>query len=154
MKHYDEYDVAISLVGKTSFDDGTWFYTASITLNDDEIYEIRMIANDLSDVGKFLDEIIKKDIDGVDALPHINELNRYLANWIRSCWSSDNDMWYVDPDADELQSMTYADWKEIRQQVKDYFADTVEICDPDETGLYEDYVVCCYGSCINNVNWI
>lgn len=154
MKHYDEYDVAISSVGKTSFDDGTWFYTASITWNDDEIYEIRMIANDLSDVGKFLDEIIKKDIDGVDALPHINELNQYLANWIRSCWSSDNDMWYVDPDADELQSMTYADWKEIRQQVKDYFADTVEICDPDETGLYDDYVVCCYGSCINNVNWI
>ena len=113
-----------------------------------------MIANDLSDVGKFLGEIIKKDIDGVDALPHINELNQYLANWIRSCWSSDNDMWYVDPDADELQSMTYADWKEIRQQVKDYFADTVEICDPDETGLYDDYVVCCYGSCINNGNWI
>lgn len=154
MKRYDEYDVAISLVGKTSFDDGTWFYTASITWNDDEIYEIRMIANDLSDVGKFLDEIIKKDIDGVDALPHIDELNQYLANWIRSCWSSDNDMLYVDPDADELQSMTYADWKEIRQQVKDYFADTVEICDPDETGLYDDYVVCCYGSCINNVNWI
>lgn len=154
MKRYDEYDVAISSVGKTSFDDGTLFYTASITWNDDEIYEIRMIANDLSDVGKFLDEIIKKDIDGVDALPHINELNQYLANWIRSCWSSDNDMWYVDPDADELQSMTYADWKEIRRQVKDYFTDTVEICDPDETGLYDDYVVCCYGSCINNVNWI
>ena len=154
MKHYDEYDVAISSVGKTSFDDGTWFYTASITWNDDEIYEIRMIANDLSDVGKLLDEIIKKDIDGVDAHPHINELNQYLANWIRSCWSSDNDMWYVDPDADELQSMTYADWKEIRQQVKDYFTDTVEICDPDETGLYDDYVVCCYGICINNVNWI
>ena len=154
MKRYDEYDVAISSVGKTSFDDGTWFYTASITWNDDEIYEIRMIANDLSDAGKFLDEIIKKDMDGVDALPHINELNPYLANWIHSCWSSDNDMWYVDPDADELQSMTYADWKEIRQQVKDYFADTVEICDPDEAALYDDYVVCCYGSCINNVNWI
>ena len=84
MKRYDEYDVAISSVGKTSFDDGTWFYTASITWNDDEIYEIRMIANDLSDAGKFLDEIIKKDIDGVDALPHINELNPHLANWIRS----------------------------------------------------------------------
>lgn len=35
MKRYDEYDVAISSVGKTSFDDGTWFYTASITWNDD-----------------------------------------------------------------------------------------------------------------------
>lgn len=154
MKRYDEYGVDIGPAGKTSFGDGTWFYMASITWNGDEIYEIRMVANDLSDACKFLDEIIKKDMDGVDALPHINELNPHLANWIRSCWSSDNDMWYVDPDDDELQTMTDEDWKEIHRQVTAYFAGTVEICEPDETGLYDDYVVCCYGSCINNVNWI
>lgn len=154
MNPYDEYDICISPAGKTSFGDGTWFYTASITWNDDEIYEIRMVANDLSDAGKFLDEIIKKDMDGADALPHINELNPYLANWIRSCWSSDNDMWYVDPDANELQTMTGEDWKEIRQQVKAYFDGDVEIRESDENGHYNDYVVCCYGSCINDVNWI
>ena len=154
MNPYEEYDIYIVPAGKTSFGDGTWFYTASITWNHDEIYEIRMVAKDLSDAGKYLDEIIKKDIDGVDALPHIGKLNSHLANWIRSCWRSDNDMWYVDPDANELQTMTDEDWKEIRQQVKAYFDGNVEIREPDENGHYNDYVVCCYGSCINDVNWI
>ena len=64
-------------------------------------------------------------------------------------------MWFVEHDDPEVAEMTKQDWQEIGEQVEKYFGyDVIEFVEPDEWTPDFDYLVCCYGSCINFVNWL
>lgn len=94
-------------------------------------------------------------VNGNDFLPKLSDLNPFLARWIKDCWQSENDMWFVEHDDPEVAEMTKQDWQEISEQVEKYFGyDVIEFVEPDEWTPDFDYLVCCYGSCINFVNWL
>lgn len=45
--------------------------------------------------------------------------------------------------------------QEIGEQVEKHFGyDVIEFEEPDQWTPDSDYLVCCYGSCINFVNWL
>ena len=168
-KKYSQYEIKITPMQETSFDDGTWFYFVDIYYHeaplftyeyDDpdkikHLYALRMIENGMDMAAKYADNIIRQDMNGNYFLPKLSDLNPHLANWIESCWQSENDMWFVEHDDPEVDEMTKQDWKEIGEQVEKYFGcDVIEFVEPDEWTPDFDYLVCCYGSCINFVNWL
>lgn len=116
---------------------------------------LRMIESGMDMAAKYADNIIHQDMDGNHFLPKLSDLNPHLADWIESCWQSENDMWFVEHDDTEVSEMTKQDWQEIGEQVEKHFGyDVIEFEEPDQWTPDSDYLVCCYGSCINFVNWL
>lgn len=152
-REYNKYSVHIKPVCETTFSDDSYYY--AILISYDNIPEILLhitSRNKLSEAAVVINNIIEKDMDDKLTLPKLSQLNPFLADWIRECWASDSGMWFVDPDDSDLAKMTENDWNEIYDQIGAYFDGSIEIEDP--YGPHDDYVVCCYGSCIEYVNWL
>lgn len=114
-----------------------------------------MLASSMKECAEYAENIIQQYENGNDFLPKLSDLNPFLERWIKDCWQSENDMWYVEHDDPEVAEMTKQDWQEIGEQVEKYFGyDVIEFVEPDEWTPDSDYLVCCYGSCINFVNWL
>lgn len=158
-RDFEDYRVEIVPVMESSFEDGSWFFSADICYVNPhynkatKICAMNLLANSMSDAMMRIESIIHRDMYGAALPPKLSDLNPHLANWIRSCWQSQNDMWYVDLDDEELKEIDEAEWKIIEDQVADYFGTSVEICNPYDMEP-NDYVVCCYGACVNYVNWL
>lgn len=175
MKNYTQYEVKITPLNGTSFEDGTWFYGIDIYYheipnwfsgynNPDKIkhlFDLRMVAFNMKECAAYAENIIQQYENGNDFLPKLSDLNPFLERWIKDCWQSENDMWFVDQDDLDVEEMTPQDWDEVEEQAAKYFGSSViEVISPkeiEESGTDKkdiDYLVCCYGSCINFVNWI
>lgn len=168
-KNYDQYEVKITPLNETSFEDGTWFYGVDIYYHEisnwfsgynnpekiRHLFDLRMLASSMKECAEYAENIIQQYENGNDFLPKLSDLNPFLAHWIKSCWRSENDMLFVEHDDPEVAEMTKQDWQEIDEQVRKYFGyDVIEFVEPDEWTPDSDYLVCCYGSCINFVNWL
>lgn len=168
-KNYDQYEVKITPLNETSFEDGTWFYGVDIYYHEisnwfsgynnpekiRHLFDLRMLASSMKECADYAENIIQQYENDNDFLPKLSDLNHFLARWIKDCWQSENDMWFVEHDDPEVSEMTKQDWQEIGEQVEKYFGyDVIEFVEPDEWTPDFDYLVCCYGSCINFVNWI
>lgn len=159
-RDFEDYRVEITPVMESSFEDDSWFFSVDIYCNgygltrETEICSLNLLANSMSDAMMRVESIIHRDMRGAALPPKLSELNYHLANWIRNCWQSQNDMWYVDLDDEELKEIDEDEWKIIEDQVDDYFGTSVEIFNPYTSSGIDDYVVCCYGASINYVNWL
>ncbi len=160
-RDFEDYRVEITPVMESSFEDGSWFFSVDIyykeygRTKETEICSLNLLADSMSEAMKEAESIIYRDMRGDALPPKLFELNPHLANWIRSCWQSDNDMWFVDFDDEEVNEIDENEWAEIEEQVEDCFEDSVEVFNPYNTEQFPDeYFVCCYGACINHVNWL
>lgn len=168
-KNYSQYEVKITPLNETSFEDGTWHYGVDIYYHEisnwfsgynnpekiRHLFDLRMVASSMKECAEYAENIIQQYENGNDFLPKLSDLNPFLERWIKDCWQSDNDMWFVNRDDPDIEEMTKQDWQEIGEQVKKYFGcDVIEFVEPDEWTPDFDYLVCCYGSCINFVNWL
>ena len=160
-RDFEDYRVEITPVMESSFEDGSWFFSVGIyykeygRTKETEICSLNLLADSMSEAMREAESIIYRDMRGDALPPKLFELNPHLANWIRSCWQSDNDMWFVDFDDEEVNEIDENEWAEIEEQVEDYFEDSVEVFNPYNTEQFPDeYFVCCYGACINHVNWL
>lgn len=160
-RDFEDYRVEITPVMESSFEDDSWFFSVDIyykeygSTKETEICSLNLLADSMSEAMKEAESIIHRDMRGDALPPKLFELNPHLANWIRSCWQSDNDMWFVDQDDEELEYIDKDEWAEIEEQAEKYFDDSVEVLNPYNTmEIIDDYVVCCYGACINHVNWL
>ena len=150
-------------------EDGTWHYGVDIYYHEisnwfsgynnpekiRHLFDLRMIASSMKECAEYSENIIQQYENGNVLLPKLSDLNPFLARWIKDCWHSDNDMWFVEHDDPDVEEMTKQDWQEIGEQVEKYFGyDVIEFVEPDEWTPDFDYLVCCYGSCINFVNWL
>lgn len=166
-KNYDQYEVKITPLNETSFEDGTWFYGVDIYYHEisnwfsgynnpekiRHLFDLRMLASSMKECAEYAENIIQQYENGNDFLPKLSDLNPFLERWIKDCWQSDNDMWFVNRDDPDVEEMTKQDWQEISEQVEKYFGyDVIEFVEPGEWTPDFDYLVCCYGSCINFVN--
>lgn len=158
-RDFEDYRVEITPVMESSFEDNSWFFSVDIYYKDSrynketKICSLNILAHSISDAMMRVDSVIHRDMHGAALPPKLSDLNPHLANWIRSCWQSANDMWYVDQGDEELKEINEYEWSIIEDQVADYFGGSVEVCNPYDMEP-NDYVVCCYGACINYVNWL
>lgn len=168
-KNYDQYEVKITPFMQTSFEDDTWFYVVDIYYHEirqsfvgyndpnkiEHLFKLRMIASSMKECAEYAENIIQQYENGNNFLPRLSDLNFYLACWLENCWQSENDMWFVEQDDSDIPNMTTQDWDEIEEQVNKWFKPSViEVIRPEEVNEMTDYLVCCYGSCINFVNWL
>ena len=146
-KNYDQYEVKITPLNETSFEDGTWFYGVDIYYHEisnwfsgynnpekiRHLFDLRMLASSMKECAEYAENIIQQYENGNDFLPKLSDLNPFLAHWIKSCWRSENDMLFVEHDDPEVAEMTKQDWQEIDEQVRKYFGyDVIEFVEPDE----------------------
>lgn len=160
-RDFEDYRVEIVPIMESSFDDDSWFFSVSIYYKDPcynketEICSLNLLANSMAGAMAHAESVINRDMYGEALPPKLSELNPHLANWIRKCWQSQNDMWFVDFDDEEVNEIDENEWAEIEEQSEDYFEDSVEVFNPYNTAQFPDeYFVCCYGACINYVNWL
>ena len=119
-KNYDQYEVKITPMQETSFDDGTWFYFVDIYYHeaplftyeyDDpdkikHLYALRMIESGMDMAAKYADNIIHQDMDGNHFLPKLSDLNPHLQIGSNPVGRAKNDMWFVEHDDTEVSEMT------------------------------------------------
>ena len=160
-RDFEDYRVEIVPIMESSFEDDSWFFSVGIYYRDPcynketEIFSLNLLANSMADAMTHAESVINRDMYGEASPPKLSELNPHLANWIRKCWQSQNDMWFVDFDDEEVNEIDENEWAEIEEQAEDYFADSVEVINPYNTAQFPDeYFVCCYGACVNYVNWL